>query len=92
MRHTIELARAAGCNGICVWRQGPGQYLAACLNKAGQMDEPRNWNTHPTPEAAVADLGKLLEERQRVATKGYAPTVDEALRHPDAFVDGMEEV
>lgn len=67
MYQAIELARAAGHNGICVWRQGPGQYLAACLNRGGEMDEPRNWDTHPTPEAAVADLYRVLAERQRVA-------------------------
>lgn len=62
MERAIELARAAGLNGICVWRHGPGQYLAACLNRAGVMDEPRNWDTHPTPEAAVADLCRVLAE------------------------------
>ena len=92
MQQAIELAIAAGLNGICVWRQGHGQYLAACLDRDGRLADPRNWTDHPTPEAAVADLCRVLEERQLVATKGYSPTVAEAIRHPAAFVDGMEEV
>jgi ParB-like chromosome segregation protein Spo0J len=31
------------------------------------------------------------EERRRVADPAYVPTLDEALRHPDAFVEGMTE-
>lgn len=31
-------------------------------------------------------------ERKKVADPKYTPTVEEALRHPDAFVDGMEEI
>lgn len=43
---------------------------------------------HQTAREAIA----AAVERDRVADPSYTPTVAEALRHPDAFVEGMEEM
>lgn len=47
-------------------------------------------------KAASLDLRQEIDaveraERNRVADPAYVPRLDEALRHPKEFVDGMEE-
>ena len=45
------------------------------------------------PELRSERIMRLMdeEERRRVSDQSYTPTVEEALRHPDAFVEGMNE-
>lgn len=58
----LTAAKAAGFFGVAIVNQGGTKtpYFAACLDSSGKIGSPRNWNTHETPEAALADLATLL--------------------------------
>lgn len=90
LRETIDRLRAAGFQGVAIIDQGgvvKSHYLAMAVGRDGRTCDPRNWETHDTPESALANLcEKLL-----VMDPRHQPTVGEALRHPREFVDGMTE-
>lgn len=40
----------------------PSSFVAICVTRDGKPTNHRSWNTHPTPEAALADLASQLED------------------------------
>ena len=53
----IALAKSRGLMGVVVASQGGSRpYLARCINRDGMMCDPICWDTHETPDAAIADL------------------------------------
>lgn len=62
----IKLARARSLGGFCVLNQGGGAtpFVAACLDYAGRISDPRTWHTYATPEEA---LGALLLQMRKAA-------------------------
>lgn len=48
--------------GVLVYSQSiaGGDYVALCVDGTGVPCDPRSWNTHPTPEAALADLERQI--------------------------------
>jgi len=54
--NVIEHLRALGLKGVAIIDQGGYHYLAMAVNKDGKVCDPRSWDTHDTPEAALTDL------------------------------------
>ena len=47
--------------GVAVIAQGIDcHYVAVCLSLKGTTCDPRSWDTHLTPEAALADLERQV--------------------------------
>jgi hypothetical protein len=67
---------------VVAWERSGDREAACELSEMRQAAEQR-----------LSDRVKqrLGAERRRVADPSYVPTVEEAARHPDAFVDGMTE-
>jgi len=36
-------------------------FVAFCVDAYGKICDPRSWDTHPTPEAALEDLAQQFE-------------------------------
>jgi len=58
----IQAARDRGLQGVTVIHQGGTRkpYAAICIDRRGVLSDPRGWDTHDTPEAALADLHRQL--------------------------------
>jgi hypothetical protein len=84
-REARELLRHAGK----VWRE-TGEPTAE-LDCERAADRIRELHAQPRSRPFVPSAAEA-EERRRVADPAYVPTLGEALRHPDAFVEGMTEV
>jgi hypothetical protein len=63
MNESLEILlrdiKTIGKMGIVVWPQGD-EYIAACIGRDGSICDPRNWDTMPTPEAAIDDLAERV--------------------------------
>lgn len=48
--------RKRGLQGFAVIDQGGGNYVAGGMSASGHFTDPRSWDTHKTPEAAIEQL------------------------------------
>lgn len=70
LEELLATAKRIGFAGVALVNQGGGTtpYLAAVLDSHGHLADPRNWNTQPTPAAALTDLlarVKTIEHHSR---------------------------
>lgn len=59
----LKNCRTLGLGGIAIVDQGgkTTPFMAACLTRGGDVCDPRNFDTHATPDAALTDLARKLE-------------------------------
>jgi hypothetical protein len=59
-----DVSAKAKLNGwpmITIVNGGEGGFTAICCDSHGEPKGPRSWNPLPTPEEAIADLGKRID-------------------------------
>lgn len=52
--------RVAGVAVVSQNHAVDGNFVALCVDAVGHACDPRSWDTHPTPEAALKDLERQL--------------------------------
>lgn len=57
-----------GFMGFAVIDQGGENYIAGAVGRSGNFTDPRSWDTHKTPEAAIEQLA---------GQQGIKPVADE---------------
>jgi hypothetical protein len=83
------------------WHDAAGEHIGPCPTGPALFAAVEAWEAsgeraaacevRANERAAQQRRERLARERLRVADPSYVPTLDEALRHPDAFVEGMTE-
>ena len=61
IQEMVREAKRRGLMGIAVIDQGGKRGLVAgCINRDASFCDPRNWDTHPSVEAALCDLAERM--------------------------------
>lgn len=61
LENVIQSAKSLGLMGVAVVDQGRGNYIARCMDRNGELCEPRSWDAHSSTDGALKDLGRQIE-------------------------------